>query len=83
MCGIENVGSWNFNDIFVQGWGIANIVRQEIGGFMSVLGITVKEFVNFASGSGCARRGLFLADSLLTKVEPLYRGVLATDVNSS
>lgn len=50
---------------------------------MSVLGITVKEFVNFASGSGCARRGLFLANSLLTKVEPLYRGVLATDVNSS
>jgi hypothetical protein len=49
---------------------------------MSILGITVKEFVNFASGRGCAR-SLFLADSLLTKVEPLYRGVLAANVNRS
>ena len=51
---------------------------------MSVLRITVEELVNFASGSGCARVDLFLgrlAEGLQTKVEPLYRSVLATEVN--
>ena len=84
MCGIENVGRRNFNDICVQGRGIDKVVCQEIGGFVSVLGITVKEFVNFARGCGCARSDLFLGqsvDGLLTKVEPLYRSVLAADVN--
>ena len=54
---------------------MAKVVCQEIGGFMSVLRITVKEFVDFARGSGCARTDLFLGrltGGLLTKAEPLY-----------
>lgn len=64
---------------------MAKVICQEIGGFVSVLRIAVKEFVNFASGSGCARSRLFLrwtVGSLLTEVEPLYRCILAAKVNS-
>lgn len=72
MRGIDNVGSWNFNDILVQSGGVSEVVCQEVGGFVGVLRITIKEFVHFASGGGCARTGRFLSQSANVKAKPLY-----------